>query len=305
MLHNERAEFLKILERTSAQTSFPLRLLEKDYYITIVLSRINQLSNDLVFKGGTCLSKIYYSYYRLSEDLDFTLKLPIDKITRTVRRNAIRPIKESLKPFLKDLGMSIEGMEGRGHRESAQYIYYLDYDSVVLNRKESIKLEIGLRFNPLLDAATKKVNHKFLHPFTREPLFDGGSVNCLALKELVAEKLRAAATREVIAGRDFYDLGFLLKEGFDFGDEEFLTVFRKKLGEDGFSSDLKEYRVNLGRTDAEIMAMKTRTEDELFPVLTLDEQKAFDMEKTLEGLNMIVRLYCSPLRNRPKYGSIS
>ena len=291
MLHNDRVEFLKILERTSAQTGFPLRLLEKDYYITIVLSGINQLSNDLVFKGGTCLSKIYYSYYRLSEDMDFTLQLPVGNVTRATRRNAIRPIKEALKPFLKDIGMGIEGLEGGGHRESAQYIYYLGYDSVVLNRKESIKLEIGLRFNPILAAVTKKVNHKFIHPFTGEPLFDGGSVNCLALKELVAEKLRAASTRKVIAARDFYDLGFLLREGFDFRDEEFLAVFRKKLEEDGFSSDLKGYRANLGRTDAEIAEMMIKVKDELLPVLTLDERNIFDIQKTLEGLNKAFQVF--------------
>lgn len=285
MLHNDREEFLKILERTSAQTGFPLRLLEKDYYITIVLSKINELSKDLVFKGGTCLSKIYYSYYRLSEDLDFTLRLPVKNSTRTIRSNAMKPIKESLRAFLKNFGMSIEGLDKAGHRESTQYIFYLDYDSVVLNKKESIKLEIGLRFNPVLPAVTKKVNHKFLHPFTKEPLFDGGSVNCLALKELVAEKLRAAATREVIAGRDFYDLEYLLKEKFDFRDKELLTLFKKKLEEDGFSSDLKKCRVNLGRTEKEIEGMNARVKDELFPVLTIDEQKSFDMQKTLGELN--------------------
>lgn len=285
MLHNDKNEFLKILERTSAQTGFPLRLLEKDYYITIILSKINELSRDLVFKGGTCLSKIYYSYYRLSEDLDFTLRLSVKNSTRTARSNAIKPIKESLKPFLKEFGMSIEGLDKAGHRESTQYIYYLDYDSVVLNKKESIKLEIGLRFNPLLPSVTKKVNHKFLHPFTKEPLFDAGSVNCLALKELVAEKLRAAATREVIAGRDFYDLGYLLKEKFDFKDKELLSLFKKKLEEDDFGTDLKKYRVNLGRTDKEIEEMKARVKDELFPVLTIDEQKSFDMQKTLDRLN--------------------
>lgn len=269
MLHDDRAEFLKILERTSAQTRFPLRLLEKDYYITIVLSGINRLSNGLVFKGGTCLSKIYYSYYRLSEDMDFTLKLPAGNVTRATRRNAIRPIKEALKPFLNGIGMGIDGLEGGGHRESAQYIYYLVYDSVVLNRRESIKLEIGLRFNPVLATVTKKVNHKFIHPFTGEPLFDGSSVSCLALKELVAEKLRAASTREVIATRDFYDLGFLLREGFDFRDKGFLAVFRKKLEEDGFPSDLKGYGINLGRTDAEIAEMMAKVKDELLPVLTV------------------------------------
>lgn len=285
MLHNDKEEFLKILERTSAQTGFPLRLLEKDYYITVVLSKINELSRDLVFKGATCLSKIYYSYYRLSEDLDFTLKLSVDNPTRTTRRKTIRPIKDSIQGFLRNFSMSIEGLDKVGHRESTQYIYYLDYDSVVLNKKESIKLEIGLRSNPILPTVIKKVNHKFLHPFTKEPLFDGGSVNCLALKELVAEKLRAAVTREVIAGRDFYDLGYLLKEGFNLGDKELLTLFRKKLEEDGFSSDLRKYRVNLGRTDKEIEEMKARVKEELFSVLILDEQKPFELQKTLDGLN--------------------
>jgi len=286
MLHDIGVDFLKVLERTSAQTGFPLRLLEKDYYITVVLSRINELSNDLIFKGGTCLSKIYYSYYRLSEDLDFTLKLSGNS-TRTTRSNAIKAIKRGLRSFLKAFGMSVEDLDKAGHRESAQYIFYLEYDSVMLYKKESIKLEIGMRFNPLLPIVSEKVNHKFLHPFTKEPLFDAGSVNCLALKELVAEKLRAAATREVIAARDFYDLGYLLKEEFDFKNNELLALFRKKLKEDGFSSDLKKYRINLGRTDKEIGEMKARVGDELFPVLTIDEQKYFDMQKTIAELNRV------------------
>ena len=76
MIHDNKDEFLNILERTAGQTGFSLWLLEKDYYITILLDGIHSLSDDLIFKGGTCLSKIYYSYYRLSEDLDFSMKLP-------------------------------------------------------------------------------------------------------------------------------------------------------------------------------------------------------------------------------------
>ena len=83
MLHNDKDNFLKTLETTSSQTGFPLLLLEKDYYLTVVLSGINSLSEELIFKGGTCLNKIYYSYYRLSEDLDFTLRLPSDNFSST------------------------------------------------------------------------------------------------------------------------------------------------------------------------------------------------------------------------------
>jgi len=64
-----------------------------------------------------------------------------------------------------------------------------------------------------------------------------------------------------------------------------LYFLKKKLEEDGFSSDLAKYQVNLGRTDKEIDEMISRIEDELFPVLTLSEQKSFDISQTLDELN--------------------
>ncbi|MDD5496712.1 MAG: hypothetical protein PHP46_06405, partial [Candidatus Omnitrophica bacterium] len=57
--------------------------------------------------------------------------------------------------------------------------------------------------------------------------------------------------------------------------------------EDGFSPDLKKYSVNLGRTDKEMDEMRSRTGDELFPVLTGEEQKSFDMQKTIDGLDRV------------------
>ena len=55
MLHRAKGEFIKVLERSSAQTGFPLRLLEKDYYITIKgkgLFNIDEILNALnrIFK---------------------------------------------------------------------------------------------------------------------------------------------------------------------------------------------------------------------------------------------------------------
>ena len=289
MIHTDKDEFLKILERTSAQTGFSLSLLEKDYYITLLLSGIHTLSEGLIFKGGTCLNKIYFLYYRLSEDLDFSMKLPTDKMTRTMRGNAIKPIKDKLSSFVKSYEMGIENMERAGRNESKQYIYYADYESVVLAKKQQIKIEIGLRANPILPVSKQKVNHKFLHPFTKEPLFDGGVVTCLVLKELVSEKMRAAATRLTIAPRDFYDLGYLIKVGFDFRDRELWRLFKKKLAEDSLDDDLKKYHVNLGRSQKEIDDMRSRIEAELFDVLTLEEKKSFNLQKTLDAFNKILK----------------
>jgi len=289
MIHTNRDEFIKILERTSAQTGFPLAMLEKDYYITLILSGINILSGKLIFKGGTCLNKTYYSYYRLSEDLDFSLELPSGTVTRSMRRNTIKPIKDKIQPFAKGYGLGVEDIETAGHHESTQYIYYINYDSAIVDRRQSIKIEIGLRFNPLLPTLKRNIHHQFLHPFTNEPLFDGGSVTCLALKELVAEKMRAAATRAVIAPRDFYDLDYLYRAGFDFRDKELHSLFQRKLAEDGFDTDLKRYCVNMGRSESELRGMQSRIEAELLDVLTHKEKIAFNLHRALNTLNDILK----------------
>jgi predicted nucleotidyltransferase component of viral defense system len=50
-------------------------LIEKDLLLQgllLQLSKSKYFSEKFVFKGGTCLTKAYFGYYRFSEDLDFT-----------------------------------------------------------------------------------------------------------------------------------------------------------------------------------------------------------------------------------------
>lgn len=49
--------------------------IEKDYiisWVTYGISNNSFLKENLVFKGGTVLKKVYFPDYRFSEDLDFT-----------------------------------------------------------------------------------------------------------------------------------------------------------------------------------------------------------------------------------------
>ncbi len=288
MIHEDRKQFIDVINITVQRTGFRAPLLEKDYYLTMILSRVHEISEDLIFKGGTCLNKIYYSYYRLSEDLDFSMRLPEYTTTRGNRRKSIQPVKDKIEDFAKQLDMRIVDSEKAGRNESKQYIYYFAYKSVFQPAEQIIKFEIGLRFNPICPVEKKAVQHKFLHPFTKEPLFDADKVNCLCLKEIVSEKLRAAALREVIAPRDFYDLDFILRHDFNLADKEVLSLFKKKIEEDGGNTDLSKYHVNLGRTDTEIKDMRSRIEKELFDVLTPDEQEKFTLDTALDRINKAV-----------------
>lgn len=285
MIHENKEEFIKTLERASKKKGFLLSLIEKDYYLTLILSRTYELSEDLVFKGGTCLNKVYYVYYRLSEDLDFSMKLPQYEATRGQRRKCIQPVKDRIEKFVEQFGMKIDDTGNLGRNESKQYVYYFVYQSVLRSVEAKIKFEIGLRFNPVAPVEKRQVQHVFLHPFTGEPLFDGGKINCLSLNELIAEKLRASALRKKIAPRDFYDLDFVIRNGFDLTNKDVLKLFKNKLEEDGADTDLGNYRVNLGRSDAEIKDMYSRIKEELFEVLPPDKRENFDLNTALKSIN--------------------
>jgi hypothetical protein len=164
-----------------------------------------------------------------------------------------------------------------GRNESKQYVFYFVYQSALREVEAKIKLEIGLRFNPLDSIKKRPVQHVFLHPFTGDPLFDGGQINCLSLNELIAEKLRAGAIRKIIAPRDFYDIDFVLRNKFDLTNKEVITLFKKKLQEDEVDTDLSKYE--------EIKDMNSRIETELFDVLAPEERKNFDLSTALRRIN--------------------
>ena len=259
MIHKNKDEFVKTLERAARKKGFLVPLLEKDYYLTLILSRAHELTEDLVFKGGTCLNKIYYAYYRLSEDLDFSMKLPRHEATRGDRRKCIQPVKDKISKFVEQFDMKIVDSGNPGRNESKQYVYYFSYQSALRPNEGQIKFEIGLKFNPIDKVEKRQVYHTYTHPFTGEPLFDGGKVVCLSLNEIVSEKLRAAALRETIAPRDFYDLDFIIRNKFNLADREVVKLFKKKVEEDGGDTDLTKYCVNMGRKSAEIEDMRFRS----------------------------------------------
>lgn len=68
----DRREILDMAERMSLLPN----IVEKDYVLGWMLAGIyahDEIKDNWVFKGGTCLKKCFFETYRFSEDLDFTL----------------------------------------------------------------------------------------------------------------------------------------------------------------------------------------------------------------------------------------
>jgi len=66
---------LKELKKIASNKGVPQATIEKDYALSIALNVIaeSKLANNLIFKGGTAIKKIYFEETRYSEDLDFNV----------------------------------------------------------------------------------------------------------------------------------------------------------------------------------------------------------------------------------------
>ena len=221
--------FREALAYSEATTGFTATLIEKDYYCSLILQYFFDSDTSLVFKGGTCLSKVYVDLYRLSEDLDLIIPVTAD-ISRHQRRAEMDPVKrvfEKLPIIVPGLAIS-EAFAG--HNESRQYIGYLEYQSAVIEKKEIIKVEVGVR-EPLLSRVESGTARTIVvNPFSGQPLLPTFPVRAMAMREAYAEKLRAAMTRKEPAIRDFFDLFYAVREiGLDSQDHAFLSMVRAKL----------------------------------------------------------------------------
>ena len=57
MLHNDQSLFEQVILRVSEDTGIEASIIEKDYYVTLLLQRIVVQQPNIIFKGGTSLSK--------------------------------------------------------------------------------------------------------------------------------------------------------------------------------------------------------------------------------------------------------
>lgn len=73
---NEPGTLLDAIDITSKATGLPPVMVKKDFWVTFLLNRLftdSPWRKNILFKGGTCLSKCYDVISRFSEDIDLLL----------------------------------------------------------------------------------------------------------------------------------------------------------------------------------------------------------------------------------------
>ncbi|MCQ2467078.1 MAG: nucleotidyl transferase AbiEii/AbiGii toxin family protein [Clostridia bacterium] len=141
-LHEDLELFRDIISATSEdQGDKDFAIIEKDYYVTMILKLLAEKSENCVFKGGTSLSKCHKVIDRFSEDIDISFS---NALTQGQRR---RLKDEIIAGISTELKMPIVNWDqARSRRDYNCYIF--DYQSIDGYVKESlipgVKMEVVL-----------------------------------------------------------------------------------------------------------------------------------------------------------------
>ncbi len=143
-LHENQELFKSLIAEVKSKTGYDSEIIEKDYYVTMILCLIVEKSADLgivVFKGGTSLSKCHKVIDRFSEDIDITFTEHLgEKKRKKLKYNVMKALGD-------ELHLSITNWDTiQSDRDLNAYIFY--YEPLFNDKYEAlikgVKVETAL-----------------------------------------------------------------------------------------------------------------------------------------------------------------
>lgn len=277
--HQTDEEFQAALEFTAADSGFQPSLIEKDYFCSVVLTHLAAWEDlPLVFKGGTLLNKGYAGFYRLSEDLDFTISTG-EKIARYERSQRAKKVGAALARIVEEIP-GFEVVEPFcGFNSSTQYRMVLSYKSC-LTQTGTIQIEVSQREEVVRNVECPMLQTLLVNSLTQKPALLPFPMKALGETEAYAEKVRAALTRKAPAIRDLFDIDFAARLGrIDLENPELLDLAAAKISLPGNSL--------VALDEGRLASLKAQLETQLRPVLRLSDYRRFDFASALAKLEAL------------------
>jgi len=179
--------------------------IEKDYIISWILWGIYNhgiLKGALIFKGGTCIKKVFIEDYRYSEDIDFTLDPSLEKtLSDEEIYKAFYEIFGSIKEAA-NIDLSIPEDSKEVH-ESGSIKFFIEYIGPLGGKSDRIKTDIGKGEKLEFEVVKKLMLNDYVDLEEEEKV----TITSYSLEEIVIEKMAALMGRTI--PRDLYDFEYL------------------------------------------------------------------------------------------------
>lgn len=138
-LRKNKNRFKEAIDLAVYYTGLAPEVIEKDYYITLILRKLAEQLPFIVFKGGTSLSKCHRVIERFSEDVDLCVDT---NLSQGQKKN----VKQVIVKISEDLGMTVSNLEQtRSRRDYNRYV--IEYTSVLTDYESVIKPAVLLEMS--------------------------------------------------------------------------------------------------------------------------------------------------------------
>jgi predicted nucleotidyltransferase component of viral defense system len=168
--------------------------LEKDFMVTDALAAIANINNpdfDLIFCGGTCLSKAYGLLERVSEDVDIKASpKSTEALTSSKVKSSMSKLKADIELALNNAGFKSEFIS-RNAKDRNNFIEFdIEYSThfeVSPGMRANLKLEVS--YSPLRAPKQDKAITLLFDSLAGMNTGPSFMVPCVDLSEALAEKL--------------------------------------------------------------------------------------------------------------------
>lgn len=203
-LHDDREVFEELIAGTANELAIPTNIIEKDYYVTIALKALSEKIDDMVFKGGTSLTKCYQLLDRFSEDIDISYTAE-SGIPGEARK---KHLKRAVVDTMEELNLPIINIDET--RSRRQYnCYRAEYTSIyglITILKPELVVETYVALFPF--PTTKRLVDNYIYRFLRgiDRLDIAETYNLMPF-EITTQTIERTLVDKVFAICDYYMQG--------------------------------------------------------------------------------------------------
>ena len=199
MLHSDRDLFREVILRASEAMGVDSGIIEKDYYVTMFLKALVKRQPQIIFKGGTSLSKCYKLIQRFSEDIDLNLEYE-QRPTEGQRKH----LKKNIVATIDDFGFTLTNPEQvKSRRDYNKYV--IDFASVfdfsALKQYLIVETSVFLRAYPSQTMTAASLIYDYLKGENREDLIAQFALEPFELK---VQRLERTFLDKLFAVGDYY-----------------------------------------------------------------------------------------------------
>ncbi len=195
-LYKNPEDFRDLIVATSEEYSIPPEIIEKDCYVSAALHELNKAHENLIFRGGTSLSKCFHVIKRFSEDIDISVR---GKVTQGQKSK----LKKAVFVAVEGLGLAIKNAdEIRSGLDYNRYV--VEYEPLY---EEGISPEIiietytGVEYLPTENRLVDNYIYQFLKKIRREDIAERYQLTPF---EMCVQDLRRTLIDKVFALCDYY-----------------------------------------------------------------------------------------------------